>query len=66
MTAGSPTAPNIGPREGRRRFTLGVVALLLSLPLGVLLARAPLALRGLLFVPLLFAALGILQAREKT
>jgi hypothetical protein len=58
--------PNIGARGRRRRFVGGLAALLLAVLLGVALAGQPLPVRALLFLPLLAAAHGILQAREKT
>jgi hypothetical protein len=59
---------NIGPRERRRRLRGGFVALAFA-ALGVVLLWTTGASRGwraLLFVPLLFAALGLLQVRAKT
>ena len=63
---GGAPVPNIGPRERRRRRIGGVAALVLAGLLAVPLAGAPLPLRALLFLPLLMAALGWFQAREKT
>ena len=61
-----PPIPNIGARGRRQRLVGGLAALLLAVPLGIALAGQPLALRAFLFLPLLAAAHGVLQAREKT
>ena len=59
---------NIGPREVRKRFMLGVVLAVLSLGAAaglVALSVGPLW-RGLLFVPATLGVLGMLQARART
>lgn len=60
--------PNIGPRERRRRFRFGIVALVVGLVVAtalVVLGAHPL-LRLPLFVLFSVGATGIFQAREKT
>ena len=60
--------PNIGPNERRRRFTWGAMALGASVLLAAALAvgGADRRWRLVVFLPLWIAALGVLQAREKT
>lgn len=60
--------PNIGPNERRRRFiwgatTLGASVLIVA---ALALAGADKRWRLAVFLPLWIAALGVLQAREKT
>jgi len=68
MTSVPPCVSNIGPRERRRRVVVALIALGLSAALAamLLLTGAPRAWRGVLFFPLWFAAIGLLQAREHT
>ena len=65
MTAGTA---NIGPHERRKRLTFGVVLFGASLVLAAMLIHADVARgwRMLLVIPLWAAALGFLQARERT
>jgi hypothetical protein len=60
--------PNIGPMQQRRRLLLGLIMIALSVAVGLWLvgAGAARASRLLLFLPLLFGFLGLLQVREKT
>ena len=60
--------PNIGPRERRRRLVFGILALGLSAVLltMLLVLGADRWLRLGLFGPLWGAALGVIQATEKT
>lgn len=64
----SARVANIGPGERRKRLIAGI----LGLTVGVLLAGALIALRApalwrmLLFFPFLFGALGVFQSRDKT
>ena len=60
--------PNIGPNGRRRRFIWGVMALAASVLLVAALAvgGADRRWRLVVFLPLWIAALGVLQAREKT
>lgn len=60
--------PNIGPNERRKRFIWGAMALGASvLVVGALaLSGADWRWRLAVFLPLWIAALGVLQAREKT
>jgi hypothetical protein len=59
---------NLGERGRRRRYLMGAVALLASLALAaaLLLLGVGRGARLVLFVPLLIAALGLLQARGGT
>lgn len=59
---------NIGPREIRKRYALGVVSLVAAALLGFALIGydAPRWARLLVFVPVWIAGLGLFQAREKT
>ena len=60
--------PNIGPRGARRRAMGGIVwsALTVVALIVMLIAGAPPVARAVLAVPVFLAALGFLQAREKT
>ena len=65
MTASSI---NIGPRETRKRRVMGIAALSAGavLACGLVLVGAPWWSRALVFFPVWLAALGLLQARERT
>ena len=60
--------PNLGPKQQRLRFTTGTVAAALAVGAAVALFAfdAPRWTRVGLLVPVWGAALGFLQAREKT
>ena len=60
--------PNIGPQGRRRRFIWGAAALGASVLVAAALAVSGVDRRWRLvvFLPLWIAALGVLQAREKT
>lgn len=60
--------PNIGPSGARRRAKGGIVwtALAAVALIIMLIAGAPPVARAVLAVPVFLAALGFLQAREKT
>ena len=60
--------PNIGPRERRKRLTLGIAALVFGVGLVALfvVADAARAWRLLAALPFWGAALGYFQARDKT
>jgi hypothetical protein len=64
----TPPAVNIGPAEGRKRLSAGVIgfAVGLVLALALIAMRAPALWRLLLFFPFLFGALGVFQSRDKT
>ncbi len=72
MTTAKAPAPaclaNIGPRERRRRMRLGAAFLVVGVALAVVLAGvgAHRLWRLLLFLPFWAAAMGVLQAWEKT
>jgi hypothetical protein len=59
---------NIGPRERRKRLIFGTVSLALSVVIAaaLVLRGVPIGWRVGLFLPLLSAALGFFQWREKT
>jgi UPF0716 family protein affecting phage T7 exclusion len=59
---------NIGPRERRKRLIFGTVSLALGIVIAsVLISRgSPIGWRAGLFLPLMSAALGFFQWREKT
>jgi hypothetical protein len=59
---------NIGPRERRKRLVFGAVSLALSVGIASALVVRAVAVgwRGALFLPLMSAALGFFQWREKT
>lgn len=59
---------NIGPREQFKRRLLGRIALIagVALTFALIAYGAPRLLRLVVFFPLWMAALGFLQAREKT
>lgn len=61
-------AINIGPREQRKRWTLGVVALGIAITLALLLyaTHAPRWSKLVVFGPAFVAGLGLFQARAKT
>jgi hypothetical protein len=63
-----PLVTNIGSRGRRRRYLMGVsgVALTLLLGSGFVLFGVPRGARLVLFLPLLVAAVGFLQARGST
>lgn len=64
------TAPahNIGPGETRKRRVMGIAALAAgaALAFGLVAAGAPWWSRAAVFLPVWLAALGLLQARERT
>ncbi len=64
----SATIDNIGAKEIRKRRLLGIVALTVGVGVAFLLivTEAPRLARLIIFVPIWFAGLGLLQAREKT
>jgi hypothetical protein len=59
---------NLGPRERRKRFVLGIAALVAGAGLAFMLVAwdAPRWSRLLIFLPVWVAALGLFQARERT
>lgn len=59
---------NIGPRERQKRLTFGLVTLALSAAIagGLVWTGVAVAWRAAVFLPLMGAALGVLQWREKT
>ncbi|HEX8128410.1 MAG TPA: hypothetical protein VF527_04860 [Pyrinomonadaceae bacterium] len=59
---------NIGAGEQRKRRLLGIVALTVGVAAAFILVvyDAPRLLRAVVFFPIWIAALGLLQAREKT
>ena len=59
---------NIGDRERRKRRIMGLVALACGVALAFvfIVYDAHRALRLIVFLPLWFAGLGLLQSREKT
>lgn len=61
-------AINIGPRETRKRRVMGIAALAAGavLAFGLVLVGAPWWSRAFVFFPVWLAALGLLQARERT
>ncbi len=63
-----PLVTNLGSRGRRRRALMGAAGLALTLVLaaGFLVFGVARGARLVLFVPLLIAALGFLQAREAT
>ena len=65
---GAPCIPNIGPRERRKRFVLGVVLLAIGTVAAVSLIATSVHAAWRLGLFLLFwaGAVGIFQAREKT
>jgi hypothetical protein len=72
MTTESETATvcivNIGPKERRKRMTLGVALLVAGAGLAALLLglQAGRLWRLLVFLPFWAGAVGVLQARERT
>jgi hypothetical protein len=60
--------PNIGPRERRRRFVVGVVmfAIALVLTIGLMAAGAPRPWRLFVLFPAWVGSIGVCQAKEKT
>ena len=64
---GTACAPNINARERSKRRILGLIALAVGIALACVFVveGAPRAWRLLVFLPFWFAALGLLQAREK-
>jgi len=63
-----PVASNIGAIGRRRRYIVGGVGLVagVTLAAALVLGRAPLGSRFLVFAPFALGALGILQARGQT
>jgi hypothetical protein len=59
---------NIGPRERRKRLTIGLVSLGLSAAIAAALVSTGVAVgwRAALLLPLMSAAIGVFQWREKT
>lgn len=68
MDAATSEVANIGPRERRKRRLLGIVSLTVAVGVAFVLVTfdAPRWSRLVVFFPLWMAALGLLQAREKT
>lgn len=68
MASDGIVCANIGPRQIRRRRKMGIVAAAVAVAALALLlyVEAPRVARLILFAPLWLAALGFLQAREKT
>lgn len=64
----SASFANIGERERQKRRIMGLVALVSGVALAFVFAvyDAPRALRLVVFSPIWFAGLGLLQSREKT
>jgi hypothetical protein len=64
----SSEAINIGPVETRKRRVMGIAALAAGavLACGLVLVGAPWWSRAVVFFPVWLAALGLLQARERT
>ena len=64
----APLVTNIGSRSRHQRYLMGAVGLGVTVLLGVGFAvfGAPRGARLVLFIPLLVAALGLLQARGGT
>jgi hypothetical protein len=65
---GRRCVPNLGPRQRRLRVVFGCVGLAVAIGLGAALfaLEAPRWTRAALLLPSWGAALGFLQAREKT
>ena len=61
-------SPNIGPLQRRRRLQLGIIGAVAAIASGMVLTalHAPALLRSLVFIPLVLAASGFIQYREKT
>lgn len=59
---------NIGPREQRKRRLMGIIALTAGVATAFVLVvfNAPRPARLVVFFPIWIAALGLLQARERT
>jgi hypothetical protein len=66
--AAAGRAANIGPKERRLRLVIGVVMLLVAFAglVGLIRLGVHPAWRVVLFLPFWLAALGYLQARERT
>lgn len=66
--SGGIAGGNIGPNERQKRFVMGIGMLIFSLLLVFLMQRLGVnqGMRLFLFVPVFFAMLGLIQAREKT
>jgi hypothetical protein len=60
--------PNIGPRERRRRLTVGIVmfAIVTLVAAGLMLADAPRAWRLFVLFPAWVGSIGVFQAKGKT
>jgi hypothetical protein len=68
MSAGEACVPNIGPRQRRSRWLGGAVAAVAAAGLlaFLVLSDAPRWWRLAVALPVWFAALGLLQSKEKT
>jgi hypothetical protein len=60
--------PNIGPRERRRRLTVGIAmfVIVVLVAAGLVLADAPRASRLLVLFPAWIGSIGVFQVKEKT
>jgi hypothetical protein len=68
MISSSARTPNIGPGERRRRLVSGLALLCTSILIAAALMTSGVdrGWRGLLFLPLWAAALGVFQAYDST
>jgi|HubBroStandDraft_2_1064218.scaffolds.fasta_scaffold341728_2 hypothetical protein len=68
MSTASVCIANIGRRGRRQRATFGIVLLVVGagILVALVVSGAPRAWRLALFLPFWAAAIGVLQAREKT
>jgi hypothetical protein len=60
--------PNIGPRERRRRLTVGIAmfVIVVVVAVGLVLADAPRAWRLFVLFPAWVGSIGVFQVKEKT